>query len=143
MTATATFASLRSDLMIVEESAQPVFSGGRQIRTDPGVIHHFKDHRCIVKGAKSIEFIRQRIKMPDAPEVWELDASDVVEVTALLAELATAETDRVRDIRKAEVATSNRQIVLETCDRILQRAGVSERRPGEKVPGTQRSVLTG
>lgn len=133
MPPTATFASLRAHLVVVENPAQPVFSNGRQIRTDPGKYHEFRDHRCVVKGDKSVAFMRERIDAPDGPEVWELDADDVVEVTDLLAELATADTDRVREIIEAERKTSKRQIILETCERILQRSGVSERRQGQKV----------
>jgi|KBSMisStandDraft_5_1062788.scaffolds.fasta_scaffold598714_1 hypothetical protein len=133
MTATATFASLRSDLVIVEKNAEPIYVGPRQTGVTPGVRHTFREHRCTVKGQKSIDFIRGRMQAPDGPEVWELEADDVPEVTELLAELATADVERVREMLTAERKSSNREIVLATCERILQRHGVSERKPGEKV----------
>jgi hypothetical protein len=129
---TAHFASLRAELVVVEASAEPIYVGGRQVGTKPGRYHRFHDHRCVVSGQKSIDFMRQRINAPDACEAWELDADDVPEVTALLAELATADTDRVRDILAGERGTANRRIVLETCERILQSAGVGERKVGQK-----------
>jgi hypothetical protein len=131
MTATAHFASLRSDLIVVERTAQPVFSLGRQISEEPGVYHKFSEHRCVVKGQGHIDYMRQRLRAADAPEMWELDADDVPEVTDLLAELATAEIDRVREIRANEEATSRRQIILQTCDAVLQRAGVSPLKAGQ------------
>ena len=136
MTATAHFASLRSNLIVVEEPAQPVFSNGRQIRTDAGKYHYFNDHRCKVTGQKSIDFLRERVRASDAPGLWELDASDVPEVTSLLAELALADTDRVREILAAEEKTSNRMVVIETCRAVLQRSGLGELKPGQK-PRTQ------
>lgn len=136
MTATAHFASLRSDLIVVERTAQPVFSNGRQINEEPGVYHHFRDHRCVVKGQGHIDYMRGRLRAPDAPEMWELDADDVPEVTELLAELATADVDRVREIRANEDATSRRQIVLQTCDAVLQRAGASPLKVGQKATVT-------
>lgn len=134
MTATAHFASLRRDLIVVEKTAQPVFSHGRQISEEPGVYHKFADHRCAVKGQGHIDYMRSRLIAPDAPEMWELDADDVPEVTDLLAEMATADIDRVREIRKAEESTSRRQIILQTCDAVLQRAGVSTLKQGEHPP---------
>lgn len=136
MTPTAHFASLRSELMVVEMTAQPVFNAGRQIGMTPGKYHEFHDHRCVVKGDKSIAFMRARALAHDSPGIWEMDASDVPEVTELLAELATADTDRVREILREEKATSNRQVILETCQRVLQRAGVSENKPGQKATVT-------
>jgi hypothetical protein len=133
MTAVAHFASLRSDLVVVERTARPVYEGPRYLRTEPGVYHEFADHRCVIKGQGHIDFMRKRASESDTPGIWELEASDVPEVTALLAELATADTDRVRDILAAERETSKREVVLETCLRILQRSGVSERKSGEKV----------
>jgi hypothetical protein len=132
MTVSAHFASLRSGLIVVESPAQPVFSNGRQIRTDPGKYHHFAEHRCKVSGQKSIDFMRERVRAADAPGLWELDADDVPEVTSLLAELATADTDRVREILAAEEKTSNRMVVLETCRAVLQRSGLGELKPGQK-----------
>jgi hypothetical protein len=139
MTPTAHFASLRTNLIVVEEPAQPVFSNGRQIRTDAGKYHVFQDHRCRVSGQKSIDYMRERCRASDAPGMWELDASDVPEVTALLAELATADTDRVREILAAEEKTAARMIVLETCRGVLQRSGLGELKPGQK-PRTQTTV---
>ena len=136
MTATAHFAALRSDLLVVESTAQPIFNAGRQIGMTPGKYHQFRDHRIVVKGDKSIAYMRARTTAHDSPGIWELDASDVPEVTELLAELATAETDRVREILASEEATSKRQVILETCHRVLQRAGVSPRKPGEKATVT-------
>jgi type IV secretory pathway VirD2 relaxase len=132
MTATAHFASLRSELIVVERTAQPVFSNGRQISEEPGVYHRFRDHRTVVKGQGHIDFMRSRLRAPDAPEMWELDADDVPEITELLAELATADIDRVREIRANEEGTSRRQIILQTCDAVLQRAGVSPLRAGQQ-----------
>jgi hypothetical protein len=57
----------------------------------------------------------------------------VPEVTDLLAELATADVDRVREILADERKSSNREIIIHTCDSVLQRHGASERRPGQKV----------
>jgi hypothetical protein len=133
MTATAHFASLRSDLVVVEKSAQPVFSNGRQIGTEPGRYHRFTEHRCVVKGQTSIDFVRARAHAGDSPGLWELDADDVPEVTELLAEMTLADVDRVREILTAEESGPKRQIILETCRAVLQRSGVSERRPGERA----------
>jgi hypothetical protein len=136
MTATAHFASLRSDLTVVEATAQPVFNAGRQIGMTPGRYHQFRDHRCVVTGAKSIEFMRQRARAGDSPGLWELDASDVPEVADLLAELATADVDRVREIRAQEELGPARGIIMQTCEAVLLRSGASVRRPGEKVTVT-------
>lgn len=136
MTPTAHFASLRSDLLIVESPAQPQFSNGRLISTTPGVYHKFIEHRCVAKGQKSIDFLRSRVKAHDSPGLWELDADDVPEVTVLLAEMATADTDRVRDILQAEEQGANRMIVLETCRNVLIRSGASERKTGQKATVT-------
>jgi hypothetical protein len=133
---TAHFASLRADLIVVEKTAQPVFSQGRQIATEPGHYHKFAEHRCVIKGQKSIDFLRARSQANDSPGLWELDASDVPEVTELLAELATAEIDRVREILSDEEAGPKRMVILETCQAVLQRAGVSPRRSGEKATVT-------
>jgi hypothetical protein len=103
---------------------------------DPGRYHRFSEHRCVVTGKTSIEFMRARAHAHDTPGIWEMDASDVPEITELLAELATADIDRVREIRREEEASSARMVILQTCDAVLQRAGVSERRPGEKATVT-------
>lgn len=136
LTPTAHFASARSELIVVEKTAQPVFSNGRQISLEPGRYHRFLEHRCVVTGKASIEYMRERAKAQDTPGIWEMDASDVPEITELLAELATADIDRVREIRRNEESTSARMVILQTCDAVLQRAGVSERRPGEKATVT-------
>jgi hypothetical protein len=136
VTATAHFASLRSELIVVESPANPVFSNGRQIRTEPGKYHAFRDHRCKVTGQASIDFMRERSRAHDAPGLWELDASDVPEVTSLLAELALADVGRVREILAAETATAQRMVIIETCQAVLQRAGAAELKPGQR-PRTQ------
>lgn len=133
MTATAHFASLQAELIVVERTANPKFSNGRQIGEEPGLYHRFKDHRCTVKGQGSIDYMRTRLKAADAPDMWELDASDVPEVTDLLAEMATADTDRVREILRDEESTANRMIVVQTARAVLQRSGVSELKPGQKA----------
>jgi hypothetical protein len=133
---TAHFASLRSDLVVVESPAQPQFSNGRQIGVTPGVYHPFAEHRCVVKGQRSIDYMRARCNAPDSPGLWELDADDVPEVTALLSELALADVDRVRDILQAEEQTANRMIILETCRNVLQRMGAAERKPGQRTTVT-------
>jgi hypothetical protein len=136
MTPTAHFASLRSNLLVVEKTAQPVFSNGKQIGQNPGVYHTFAEHRCRVQGQKSIDYVRARAHASDGPGIWELDATDVPEVTELLAEMAIAPVDRVREILADEEAGPRRQVILETCSAVLQRAGVSVRRPGERATVT-------
>jgi hypothetical protein len=136
MTATAHFAALRSDLIVVEKTTQPVFSGGRQIGSEPGIYHRFTEHRCTVKGQRAIDFLRARSQAGDSPGLWELDADDVPEVTELLAEMATADVDRIRDIVSVEENGPKRPIILETARAVLQRSGVSERRPGERTTVT-------
>jgi hypothetical protein len=136
MPPTAHFASLRSELLVVERSAQPQFSNGRQTGVAPGVYHQFGEHRCVVNGQRSIDFMRGRAKAPDSPGLWELDASDVPEITDLLAELALADVDRVRDILQDEEQGPARMIVLETCRSVLLRLGASERKIGHKATVT-------
>lgn len=136
MPPSAHFASLRSDLIVIERTATPSFSQGKQIGIEPGRYHKFADHRCTVTGEKSIAFMRGRTQAPDSPGIWELDASDVQPVTDILAELATADVDRVREILQTEEAGPKRQIVLETTRAVLQRAGVADRRPGERATVT-------
>jgi hypothetical protein len=136
MTPTAHFASLRSDLLVVESPSQPEFSNGRQINVRPGRYHQFAEHRCVVASQKSIDYLRARAKAHDSPGIWELDASDVPEITDLLAELALADVDRVREILQAEEQGPARMIVLETCQRVLQRMGASERKIGQKATVT-------
>lgn len=129
----AHFASLRSDLLVVEKSAQAIYAGGREVGVEPGRYHQFKDHRCLVVGKDSVEYMRTRSHAPDAPGIWEMDASDVQPVTDLLAELATADIDRVREILRDEEDTSQRQVIIDVCRRVLVRANASERRPGERA----------
>jgi hypothetical protein len=132
----AFFASLRSDLLVVERSAQPKYVGGREVGIDPGRYHKFVEHRCTVSGKESIEHVRARATAPDSPGIWEMDAADMPEVTDLLAELATAEIDRVREILSDEEDGPNRQVIVDVCRRVLVRANVSERRPGERATVT-------
>jgi hypothetical protein len=133
-TATAQFASRRSDLILVERPAAPIFEGGRQIGTTPGKYHQFRDHRLRVEGQKSIDFIRARAKAPDSPEVWELDATDVPSTNELLSEMLTADVARVREILAAETATHgpNREPVVEGAKRVLEKMGAAERGPGRQ-----------
>lgn len=135
-TPTAHFASARSELLVVESPAQPQFSNGRQISVTPGRYHEFHEHRCIVKGQRSIDFLRERMKAHDSPGMWELDADDVPEVTELLSELALADVDRVREILQAEESGPARMVVLTTCQAVLQRMGAGERKPGQKATVT-------
>lgn len=132
----AYFASLRSDLLVVERSAQPKFAGGREIGLEPGRYHQFVEHRCTVSGKESIDHVRARANAADSPGIWEMDAADLPEVTDLLAELATAEIDRVREILADEEDGPNRQVIVDVCRRVLVRANVSERRPGERATVT-------
>jgi hypothetical protein len=132
----AHFASLRSDLLVVESPAQPQFSNGKQTHVKSGVYHQFIEHRATVSGQKSIDFMRERAKAPDSPGLWELSASDVPEITELLSELALADVDRVREILQDEENGAARQVVLETCQRVLQRMGASERKPGQRATVT-------
>lgn len=132
MTATATFASARAELLIIERSAEPIYNGPRQTGIKPSVTHEFHEHRCEVRGEKSIAFVRSRMLAPDGPQIWELNASDVREVTELLAELATADVERVREILADEKASAHREIILTTCLAILDRHGASEHKPGRQ-----------
>jgi hypothetical protein len=50
--------------------------------------------------------------------------------------MATADTDRIRDIIVAEEAGPARQIILETARAVLLRTGVSERKAGQKATVT-------
>lgn len=133
-TPVAYFASLRSDLLVVERCAEAQYAGGREVGTKPGRYHQFREHRATVTGAESIAHIRARAAAPDSPGIWEMAATDLPEVTDLLAELATADTDRVREILKEEEDGPERQVIMDVCRRVLLRSGVSERRQGETVP---------
>jgi hypothetical protein len=130
MPATAHFASARAELTVIESSSSPIFEGGRQVGTKPGRYHHFSDHRCKIEGQKSIDFMRSRMKAPDGPDIWEIDASDVQPAEALLAELATAHVARVREILQAEIEGPARTVVIATAQAVLEHAGVAERNPG-------------
>jgi hypothetical protein len=142
MPSTAHFASARSDLIVVESSSVPQYEGGRLIGTKPGRLHRFAEHRCKVEGQKSIDFMRERIKAPDGPGIWELDASDVPPAEALLAELATADIGRVREILKAEGDGPARSVVIDTAQAVLKRADAAERPPGGQAPGRARHEIT-
>lgn len=128
MPVTAHFASQRAELVIVERIARPIWSEGHRTGTEPGKYHEFSDHRCRVEGQKSIDFVREQIK--GGLEVWEIDATDVPPVEELLQELALADTDRVREILKAESDGPARAPVVDTAKAILDRAGVSEKKVG-------------
>jgi len=132
----AHFASLRSDLLVVERSAQPRFAGGREVGLEPGRYHQFVEHRCSVSGQESIEHLRRRANAADSPGIWEMEAADMPQITDLLAELATADIDRVREILADEESGPKRQVVIDVCRRVLMRANVSERRPGERATVT-------
>jgi hypothetical protein len=141
-TPTAQFASHRAELLIVENPAQPVFENGRPVRTTPGKYHQFSEHRCRVEGQRSIDFMRERSKAPDGPEIYELDASDVPTVTELLRELAVADVDRVRQILKAEQDGPARDEVMETAKAVLDKAGVAERGPGRPAAKSRHELVT-
>ena len=136
MPATAHFASARSELIVVERSSTPVFEAGRQVGVQPGRYHKFESHRCKVEGQKSIDFMRARMKAQDGPGIWEIDASDVETVEALLAEMATADVDRVREILAEEIDGPARPVIVATAQAVLTRAGVAE-----KAPGGQRKTV--
>lgn len=133
MPQTAHFASARAELVVVERSADPIYIEGRQVGVKPGKYHRFSEHRCKVEGQGSIDFMRDRLKAPDGPEMWEIEASDVPPVIALLAEMATADTDRVRGILAAESDGPARAEVIDVARAILERSGVSERKPGAQL----------
>jgi hypothetical protein len=129
-TAVAHFASRRASLLVIERTATPQYEGGRLVKTLPGKYHQFADHHAQIEGQKSIDFMRDRIKAADAPEMWEVDASDVPQTTDLLAELATADVARVREILAAEKAGPNREQVVGTCEAVLSKMNAAERGPG-------------
>lgn len=139
-TAVAHFASRRSRLIVVERPAVPQFEGGRLVATAPGRYHEFADHRIRVEGQKTIEFLRDRSHATDGPEIWEIDATDVPGTTELLAELATADIARVREILAAEQSSSNRDPVVDTAKAVLEKMGAAERGPGP-VKANQRHEL--
>lgn len=128
--AVAHFASRRASLIVVERTAQPQYEGGRLVRTLPGKYHEFADHHARIEGQKSIDFLRERTKAVDAPEMWELDASDVPDTIELLAELATADIARTREILAAERAGPNRDQIVATAQAVLSKMNAAERGPG-------------
>lgn len=130
MPPTAHFASARAELTVVERASVPVYEGGKVIGTNPGRYHRFAAHRCKVEGQKSIDFMRTRMRAADGPELWEIDASDVEPVETLLAELATADIDRIREILREESDGPARSPVINLAKTLLQRAGVSEKPVG-------------
>lgn len=141
-TPSATFASHRSDLIVVERPAAPVYEGGRIAATQPGKYHTFTEHRCRVEGQGSIDFMRNRLKAPDGPEIYELDASDVPAVNDLLRELATADISRVRQILKAETDGPARSEVIDTAKAVLEKANVPLRGPGRPAEKTRHELVT-
>lgn len=143
MTATAVFASRRSNLIVIEHPAIPQYEGGRQVGTTPGKTWEFRDHQCTVSGQKSIDYMRERAKAADGPEMWELDATDVPSSVELLAELAVADVDRVREILAAEQAGPDRSEITTTAKAILEKVGVAERGPGAAKAKPRHEVVTG
>jgi hypothetical protein len=143
MTVTAHFASLRSDLIVVERPAIPQYEGGQLVATKAGKYHQFRDHHCTIEGQKSIDYLRERMKAHDGPGLWEINASDVPDVVSLLAELATAPIERVRDMLAAEEAGPNRAEVVTTCRAVLNRAGAAEQGPGAQKQKPRHEVVTG
>jgi hypothetical protein len=137
MPTTAHFAAARAELIVIEQTAVILFDGGRQIGTKPGRYHRFVNHRCKVEGQKAIDFMRERMRAPDGPEIWELDATDVPPAEALLAELATADVSRVREILKAESDGPARSVVVATAQAVLERAGVAEKPRGGQATRTR------
>lgn len=142
-TAVAHFASLRGDLIVVETPAVPIWDGGRQVGTKQGKHHVFRDHHCTVEGQKSIDFMRDRMKAADGPEMWEMDgATDVPTAISLLAELALAPIDRVREILAAEEEGPARPEVIGTARAVLERAGVADRGPGAQKTKPRHEVVS-
>ena len=107
--AKASFASLRSELIVVEEPRMPIYEGGRLVNWTKGKSHHFHDHALTVEGVKSIEFIRERAKSPDGPGIYEMEHPDLEPVQDLLLELTTANVDRIREILTTERETAGRR----------------------------------
>jgi hypothetical protein len=96
-----------------------------------------------VRGSKSIDYLRERGKASDGPEIWELDgATDVPSSLSLLAELATAEITRVREILAAEQAGPAREEVVGTCQAILEKTGAAEQGPGAQRAKPRHEVVT-
>ena len=130
MTETATFASRVGELVVIESPNVPIYEAGRQVGTKPGRRHQFSDHRCVVEGKRSIEYMRARAKAPDGPDIFEIDANDVPPTNVVLAELATADVERVREILADERDHADRQEVIAVAEAILDKAGASARKPG-------------
>ena len=141
MPARAKFASLRSELIVVEKSARPIWHEGRQTGTEPAKTHEFKNHQCTVENQKSIDFMRERAQAVDGPTIWELEGADVPTVESLLAELATADVPRLREILKAEQDGPNRPVVTQTAEAVLDKIGASPRSPGGQQIGKSRHEL--
>lgn len=130
MTDTATFAARATELVVIEKMAEPVYEGGRQVGLKPGKAHKFIDGRCVVEGKRSIEFMRARAHAADGPGIYEIDAADVRSVEDLLAELAVADIDQVREILEEERSSADRPQVTNVAEAILEKAGAPERKPG-------------
>ena len=141
MPARAKFASLRADLIVVEKPARPIWHEGRQTGTEPAKMHEFSNHQCTVENQGSIDFMRDRAKAIDGPTIWELEGSDVPTVEALLAELATAEVPRIRQILKAEQDGPSRPVVMQTAEAVLDKVGTTARPPGSQPAGKARHEL--
>ena len=54
-------------------------------------------------------------------------------MTDVLAELATADVERVREILAEEKDGPNRPAILDTCQAVLDKIGVAERKPGRST----------
>lgn len=142
MPVTAHFVSQRSELIVIERPSVPVWDGGRQTGTTPGKYHRFNDHQLTVEGQKSVDFLRERMKADDSPGIYEMDgASDVPLSIELLRELATAEIPRVREILSFEREGPNRPEIVETCETIIERAGVSPKAPGAPKQRPRHEVI--
>jgi hypothetical protein len=142
-TAVAHFASLRGELIVIESPSVPIWDGGRQVGTKPGKSHVFRDHHCTVEGQKSIDYMRERMKAGNGPEIWEMDgSSDVPSAISLLSEMAVAPIDRVREILADEDAGPARPEVIGTARAILERAGVADQGPGAQRAKPRHEVVS-
>ena len=74
MPATAYFTSRRSELIVIEKAAIPIYEGGQHVGVKPGKYHYFQDHRCKVEGQQSLDFMRERAAAVSGPEMWEVTA---------------------------------------------------------------------
>jgi hypothetical protein len=137
MPSTAHFASARSDLIVVESSSVPQYEGGRLIGTKPGRLHRFAEHRCKVEGQKSIDFMRERIKAPDGPGLWETRRLRRARRGSLLSELAVAPTSTAcaRSCKAEEDGPSRDAAWWTVAQAVLERADVSPSvKPGGQAP---------